>query len=101
MYIQVLSRVIVNLKLIEDSYRLIKAQPCELGNHKEQLIEFFSLLHPIADLIRECQASVYSTGALGLFTLITLRMSLLDCEKSLTILDASTKSPIMVDVVNE
>lgn len=82
------------------TYLTVKREESPLKPYKRQLNEFYSLLHPIADVIRESQASAYPTAALGHFGVITLRLNILNKNKPLPILDAKTGKTAKLDEVD-
>lgn len=89
---QVIGRVLINFEIILDTYQQIKGEAAPIAHMEAPLAELYSLMRPIADLIRDCQGSSQPTGVLGHVQLLYLRRTTLDVNKSLRIIDPRTKA---------
>ena len=66
-----------------------------MADYEEQLLEFYSLMAPIADVIRDCQGSQWPTGALGHFSLLNIRLNLVNAAMPLKMINPATKQTKM------
>ncbi|KAI0560973.1 hypothetical protein FGB62_95g0103 [Gracilaria domingensis] len=56
---------------------------------KEKLVDIFSLMYPVSEIMRQAQASSYPAGIDAFLALCRLKMHLVDCDAPLTIFDPS------------
>lgn len=99
-----LSRVLVFFDEIDKAWYAATGQPCPFKENKEELLEIYSIIQPVAALITKCQAPMTKGGfpraVQSHLGLITLRLGALNSNKPLTLLDPATGAPA-TETLNE
>ena len=81
----VLEEVLRNWAPLEQHYELSELAAFPLAPHQTAIEELFSLMKPVADLMRESQQTGVPTGLNTFLALVVLRCTVLDVSKTLTV----------------
>ena len=81
----VLEEVLRNWAPLEQHYELSELAAFPLAPHQTAIEELFSLMKPVADLMRESQQTGVPTGLNMFLALVVLRCTVLDVSKTLTV----------------